>query len=451
MNSDSSDKSKMGNGKSKRQSESSQPKEISKASQVSQQILQGDSSGLLLHLEAVQSLTASGRCTFSRIPLDAILSALHLVEGYIESANGVNLVMQQRTRFLKLYGRMGKYLLETRPNCRNITTEFPKDDTETPQPGSSTGLPEEMSLEEELRIIRAKELLERCPDFNLPSAPPEEQTPYNTMSSDSGPGGLTTPVRRSSSASTESGETAVNTSGMSLPEDSVRRFVNSLNRNLEQPIGREAADKWVSEAVEKGGVGAVTRVIPSAIWDHRTWRVVDVEDVVGKKTIMRKILVLDRNQNILPEVGGPSARNPDDGFDGNDRRAFKVIEVDPSFGDGSIKFVDHELYYHLSLELFGKPITTHSVDNLKQVSKRFLSKYKMSHLDGFAVSMMIKHTVLAAMIPSKDDLDNLQDLGKNRNVKNIQKMNDFIREGQVKKRRGLGFLPDKIRKVLPKE
>jgi hypothetical protein len=447
----------MENGRKVKPSSHCVPNETKREDNRLLQIQQGNSSSLLFLLEGTNSLIESGQLTLSRLPLDVILSALRLVEGYIESVHGVSLVTLERTRFLKLYGRMGKFLLETRPKCRSTTT-VPEEEAgtaSTSQHRSFIGSPDGLSLEAELENLEKSESTKAS---NPTADPPEGQRRSSTTSLDSDPGTSTTPAAENGPKLERSGSVAESTSDPNLLANTAKRFMTRLNESVLKPLSAKAVEKVVSSWFTEDS-GRFISVEPSFVMTDRTWRSIEVEDsedeedIPGddasvsstdkkekkKKKVKRKIWILDEDRNLLPNVGGASARNNGDGYDDNDKRPFKVIEIDPKNYKHDIRYVDCELYYHLRKELFGKPVHTQSIDSLKMVANRYLNTYKMSHLDGFAVDRMIRETVYAALIPEDRDLKMISSLARNK--KTIDQVSTFNRDGYTTKKRFGGFLP----------
>jgi len=452
MNSGSSGKSTTENGNERRPSIISQPKEQKVVNPLSQEMLQGNFSSVLKNLEATRLLTENGAFTSYLMPPSVILNSLHLVLAYIESPIGKALVTLESSKFLQLYNMLGSSLLEVRKDYSPSTTE-----TQPPTTSQcSTGSPEEELLTAASENMEASALMKDTPETTEAQ---EEQQQSNTTSTDSPSGGSTTAATENQERSEMSGEQAEKPSGssssdrtdksstMSWSKRAMRAFLQRLASDGSLILDERDTERIVEN--KSGKEVVLTKAMSRA--DYHTWTTMKVTEQDDEENQVEKTVhVLVKGKVNFLEVGGPTNDRAElCGFDENDKRPLKVIKFDRSAKQHDIRYVDYESYWAVKCQLIGDPIHNHTLARIKTLVTQHLKQTKCAHVDARTYFTVVLHTAYAILIPTKEDELMLNTLGRKENVRRIGKVNDFVREGKVTRKRW--FRLDKKVEAVPKQ
>jgi len=426
-----------------------------------QQMQQGNFSDALSVSTAMLQLIESGASTSYLFPPELILNLLRLVAAYTESPIGAVLATSERTEFLRAYGLLGKSLSQARKLYNKLIIDQTKESvtklSTTSQEGSS------------VRDVLANTVVSReIPDLSARIEDHGDQTIYNIMLKDLPAGGLTTPVPESSAKSEPSGQPVPTTSGQPSSSSTEGSCLENLTENVESnmdQVGEDAEaaqptysaadklksffEKLVAEGYDMADgfkdqfLREPTRYIsvrPNLAL-HKTWKVVKVTTKKPDGTDeVREVSVLVDGEMVYSDDAGASNQNTDVlmGYDAADKRPFKLIEFASEADKVDLKWVDVELYWHLKFLLIGRPRSTDTTGFLRAESKRYFNGFKTGHIDNRLKFKVINHTVLAVLVPTREEILALRVLGKDKNADRIAEADEFAREGVVRCRTWYG-------------
>jgi hypothetical protein len=165
-------------------------------------------------------------------------------------------------------------------------------------------------------------------------------------------------------------------------------------------------------------------ICPSQAHTDATWKT-EVKDGV-------KHCYLSTDYCLKPAYAGPSARYSMyvDGYDENDRRAYKVISFIDDEGV-EVKYIDYELFWHLRRTVLFLPFTDKTLQNLRIESLKFFAMFKTNHLDTALVTQVTEATCLAAAIPPKVSLKRARAVLNWNAAKLNRKYKQLVAEGKV--------------------
>lgn len=167
-------------------------------------------------------------------------------------------------------------------------------------------------------------------------------------------------------------------------------------------------------------------ICPSHAHTDATWRTV-VKDGV-------KHCYLTTDTCLKPAYAGPSSRYSMyvDGYDENDRRAYKVISFINEEDSGvDVKYIDYELFWHLRRTVLFLPFTDKTLQNLRIESVKFFALFKTNHLDMALVTHVTEATCLAAAVPPRISLKRARAILNWNAARLNRKYKELVADGKV--------------------
>lgn len=208
-------------------------------------------------------------------------------------------------------------------------------------------------------------------------------------------------------------------------DEYMREREDECDIKLDAPDTVFSPDKTFKEVFKKGGSGEIHSFVDKGV----RWHVTVKE---GEVICTHRRIPVEAN-NV------PGSSDSGAAFAGDEVRPLKQLTLQPWMQIESIKYVDIELFTYLKLHNLGTGTTTATHAKLHQLSKTFMNKYRVNHIDSFLYLKVIHWTVLAAMVPMKMEVDALKKMARSKIFDDINKVNKFRAKGVIVRSRFWGL------------
>lgn len=125
----------------------------------------------------------------------------------------------------------------------------------------------------------------------------------------------------------------------------------------------------------------------------------------------------------------PGYSNIEVPFGKDEVRPPKRLFLVPYLNVSTLQYVDIELFYYLKSKIAGLGVSKATHGKLHVLAESYMKNHLLTHISPDVLFEVQQHTVFAALVPLKTEIDALKLFAKKKNIRDIKRLSDFKQRG----------------------